>query len=71
MTTLVFIRHGQIGDRQFHHSEELPPGLIPREVIDRWVDQGWLKEYSQDERPSLYQLFPRFSDQPQQKESNA
>jgi hypothetical protein len=61
MTTLVFSHHGQIGGRQFRHGEELPPGLIPREVIDHWLDQGWLKEYSQAERPSLYRLFPRFS----------
>jgi hypothetical protein len=72
MTTLVFIHHAQIGGRQFRHSEELPPGLIPREVINHWIDQHWLHEYSQEERPSLYRLFPRFSginDQPQQKEN--
>jgi hypothetical protein len=61
MTTLVFIRHTQVGNRQFLHGEELPPGLIPREVIDQWLDQGWLKEYSQAQRESLYRRFAIFS----------
>jgi hypothetical protein len=61
MTTLVVIRHAQVGERHFLHGEECPPGLIPREVIDHWLDQSWLKEYDSTERRSLYRLLHRFS----------
>lgn len=61
MTTLIAIRHCQIGDRNFAHGEELPPGLLPREVVDRWLDEGSLKEYDTAERRSLYRLFAPFS----------
>jgi hypothetical protein len=61
MTTLIFIRHGQVGSRHFQFGEELPPGLLSREVIDKWLDEGWLKEYDAAERPSLYRLFARFT----------
>ena len=57
--TLVFIRHGEIGNRHFQHGEELPPELLPPEVVDHWLDEGWLKAY--DERRSLYRLLHRFS----------
>ena len=68
MTTLVAIRYVQVGNRQYLHGEELPPGLIPREVIDQWLDQGWLKEYSQAQRESLYRRFAPFSGVKQSKE---
>jgi hypothetical protein len=61
MTTLIFIRHGQIGDRQFAHGDELPPGLIPKELQDRWLDQKWLKEYDAAERRSVFRLLHIFS----------
>jgi len=61
MTTLVFVRHAQIGNRQFAHGEELPPGLLPPEIIGHWIDQRWLAEYDSAERRSLYRLLPRFS----------
>jgi hypothetical protein len=70
MTTLVVIKHAQIGNRNFQHGEELPPGLLPREVIDQWLDQGWLKEYSQAQRESLYRLFAPFSGIKQSKENS-
>jgi len=57
--TLVFVRHTEIGDRQFHHGDELPPGLLPREVVDQWLDHGRLQEYR--DRRSLYRLLPAFS----------
>ena len=75
MTTLVVI-NAQVGNRYFHHGEELPPNLVPREVIDQWLDQGRLKEYDAAVRQSLYHLFPRFSgvkeqeQPPQQKENH-
>ena len=59
MTTFVFVRHTDIGDRQFHHGDELPDGLLSREVIDQWLDHGRLQGY--DERRSLYRLFDKFS----------
>lgn len=59
--TLIFVRHGQVGSQHFQHGEELPPGLIPCEVVDKWLDQRWLKEYDSSERRSLYRLLHRFS----------
>jgi hypothetical protein len=41
--------------------KELPPGLIPREVVDHWLDQHWLAEYDSSERRSLFRLFAPFS----------
>ena len=61
MITLVFTRHGQVGSRQFHSGEELPPNLLPPEVVDHWLDENWLREYDSAERPSLYRLLHRFS----------
>jgi hypothetical protein len=57
--TLIFVRHTDLGDRRFHHGEELPPGLLPPEVVDQWLDHGRLKEHP--ERRSLHRLFPCFS----------
>jgi hypothetical protein len=56
---LVFIRHTDLGDRQFHHGDELPPGLLPREAVDQWLDHGRLQEHR--ERRSLYRLLHLFS----------
>jgi hypothetical protein len=57
--TLVFIRHHQIGARQFFHGEELPLNLLSQEQIDKMIDQKTLAEYP--ERRSLYKLFSAFS----------
>ena len=70
MTTLVSIRHGQIGSRQFQHGDELPPNLIPREVIDRWLDEKWLAEVDSSDRRSLYRLLHRFSGATEQEQLN-
>lgn len=59
--TLVITKHAQVGSRQSQHGEELPPNLIPPEVVDHWLDQGWLKAYDPAQRQSLYRLFPHFS----------
>jgi hypothetical protein len=59
--TLIFIRHGQVGDRQFHFGDELPPGLVSQEVVDHWLDENWLKAHDSTQRPSLYRLFARFT----------
>jgi hypothetical protein len=59
MKTLVVIR--QIGDRQFHHGEELPPDLLPQEAIDLHLDRKELAEYDASERRSLYRILHRFS----------
>ena len=61
MKTLVVIRHLQIGERQFHHGEELPPDLLPPEAVDWHVDQKQLIEYDSSERRSLHRLLHRFS----------
>jgi hypothetical protein len=59
--TLVFIRHGQVGSTQFQHGEELPPGLLPREIIGHWLDEHWLVELDSTQRRSLYRIFAPFS----------
>jgi hypothetical protein len=61
MTTLVVIKHAQVGSRHFQHLEQLPPGLLPREVIDHWLDEGWLRECEAADCRSLYRLLHRFS----------
>ena len=61
MKTLILIRHLQIGDRQFHHGSELPPGLLPREAIDLHLDRREIVEYDASERRSLYRLLHHFS----------
>jgi hypothetical protein len=61
MTTLVLFGAREINGRLFHHGDELPPGLLPREVIDQWLDRKWLLEYDNTERRSLCRLFPAFS----------
>ena len=51
----------QIGTQRFEHGEELPPNLLPREVVDKWLDERWLAELDSAERRSLYRLLHRFS----------
>jgi hypothetical protein len=57
--TLVCIGPGQIGDRQFHHGEELPDGSLAQDEIDKMIDQKMLMEVPQ--RRSLYRLFAPFT----------
>ena len=61
MRTLIVIRHLQVGDRVFVHGAELPPDLLPREVIDVHLDHKLLIEYDSSERRSLYRLLHHFS----------
>ena len=58
--TLVVIRHLEIGDHVFQHGAEIVPGLLAKEVVDKLLDQGVLREYP--ERRSLHRLFAAFSD---------
>jgi hypothetical protein len=57
--TLVLIGHREINGQQFQHGDELPPDLLPPEVVDWWLDHKWLEEYP--ERRSLYRIFSVFS----------
>jgi len=59
MTTIIFIRHAQIGTQRFEFGQECPPNSLPREVIDRWLDSKRLAEL--EDRRSLYRLLHRFS----------
>jgi hypothetical protein len=59
MKTLVVIGHHRISQQLLHHGSELPHGLLSPEEIDRWLDNGALKEYP--ERRSLYALLSAFS----------
>jgi len=58
--TLVFVHHTDFGDRAFAHGSELPADFLPPQAIDRLLDSGRLREYS--ERRSLYRIFHLFSD---------
>jgi hypothetical protein len=58
---LVFIRAHQIDGHQFFHGDELPPGLLPPETINQWLDNKWLAEHDASERRGLYRLFSPFS----------
>jgi hypothetical protein len=61
MTTLVVIGTHDIAGVRYHHGEELPPDLLPRETVDQWLDRKWLAEYDSAYRRSLYRLFAPFS----------
>jgi len=68
MKTIIFNGHAEVGGRTFHHGDELPPGLLPPEVVDQWLDQRKLTEYDSSERRSLFRLFPAFSGCKEQEE---
>jgi hypothetical protein len=57
--TLVCIGPREINGVQFHHGDELPPGLLPQEQIDKLLDQKVLAEIPQ--RRSLHRIFSAFS----------
>jgi hypothetical protein len=59
--TLIAIHHVQIGSRHFDFGSEIPPGLLPTEVVGQWIDQKWLAEMDPTDRRSLYRLLHRFS----------
>jgi hypothetical protein len=58
--TLVVIRHLEIDGHVLRHGAEIVPGLLAKEVVDKLLDQGVLREYP--ERRSLHRLFSEFSD---------
>jgi hypothetical protein len=57
--TLVLINHHEIAGRQFHHGDELPPGFLSQDAVNKLLDLGWLREMP--DRRSLFRLFHRFS----------
>jgi hypothetical protein len=59
MKTFVVIGPRHIKGVQFHHGDELPPGLLSTREIEKMLDQKLLAEYRQ--RRSLYRLFAPFS----------
>jgi hypothetical protein len=58
MKTLVTRSTRTIHGKRYSHGSEIPPGALPPEAIDWWLDQHWADEC---ERRSLYRLFPAFS----------
>ena len=62
MTTLVILRHLQIGNRRLCPGDELPPHLLPAAAIDLHLDRKELVEYDSADRRSLYRLIHVFSD---------
>jgi hypothetical protein len=61
MNTLVAVGPHTINGQRYEHGAELPPGLLPRETIDQWLDRKWLCEIHPSVRRSLYGLFGPFS----------
>ena len=61
MKTIVALGHRQFGEQQFTHGSEIPPDLLPAEVVDYHVDRKELVEYNSAEHRSLYRLFAKFS----------
>ena len=59
--TLIAIRHLEIEGHVFAHATEILPGLLPKDAIDKLIDQGQVKEYDSRDRRSLYRLFAPFS----------
>jgi hypothetical protein len=60
-TTLVVLGTRDINGRRYTQGEELPPDLLPRDVVDKWLDNRWLFEYYSADRRSLFRLFAPFS----------
>ena len=63
MKTLVANRHCEFAGKFFPHASEIPPGTLPDQVKDKWLDWKWAREYDQSERRSLYLLFSEFAPQ--------
>ena len=60
--TIVFVKARYIDGHLTHYpGEEVPPGLLPSEIVNQALDKGALREYDPAERPSLYRLFHRFT----------
>jgi hypothetical protein len=59
--TLVAIRTLNLGDHVFHHGDEIIPGLLDNETIDKLIDQKRIREYHSADRRSLFRLFSPFS----------
>lgn len=57
--TIICVRHLQIGNRQFHSGQEVPPGLLPDDEIAVRLDRHELAEVR--ERGAIYRLLHRFS----------
>ena len=61
MKTLVVLGTREVNNRRLAHGDELPPNLLPPEVVDWWLDHKWLVEYESSEHRSLYRIFAPFS----------
>jgi hypothetical protein len=62
MTTIVARSHRTIEGKLYHHGDEIPPGLLSDEAINRMLVNREVDEYNSADRRSLYRLFHRFSD---------
>jgi hypothetical protein len=67
--TLVIIGPRMIGERQLHHGDELPDGLLSQEQVDKMLDEKLLAEIP--ERRSLYKIFAAFSGVKQKQQLDA
>jgi hypothetical protein len=61
MKTLVARGHREFAGQAYHHGSEIPPDVLPKEVVARWLDWHWLIEMDSTERRSLHRLLPQFS----------
>jgi len=61
MKTLIARGHREFAGVTYHHGSEIPSGVLPPEIVDKWIDWRWLDELNGTERRSLYRMFPAFS----------
>jgi hypothetical protein len=61
MKTIVCHGHHELSGKQYHHGDELPPGLLDDALLDYWLDKKLAFEFDDTERRSLHLLFAPFS----------
>jgi hypothetical protein len=61
MKTLICHGHHELNGVQYHHGDELPPGLLEGQLLDYWLDHRLAIELDHSERCSLHLLFAPFS----------
>jgi hypothetical protein len=51
----------EFAGQAYHHGSEIPPDVLPKEVVGKWHDWRWCDEMDSADRRSLHRLFPAFS----------
>jgi hypothetical protein len=61
MKTLIARGYREFAGQAYHHGSEIPPGVLPPEIVANWLDWRWCDELDAAERRSLHRLFFPFS----------